>query len=80
MSNNIAKRVIEVRKAVHLNQTQFAERLNLQRSIISLCESEKREFSERTLRDISAIFSVNLFIFYFTFIDSICQYKNKEAK
>lgn len=60
MSNNIAKRVIEVRKAVHLNQTQFAEKLDLQRSIISLCESGKREFSERTLRDISAIFSVNL--------------------
>lgn len=57
MSNSIAKRVIEVRKAIHLNQTQFAERLNLQRSIISLCESEKESFQSEHL-EIFRLYSV----------------------
>lgn len=60
MSSDITDRVIAVRKKEELNQSQFAEKLGLQRTIISLCESGKRDFSDRTLRDIAAAFHVNL--------------------
>ena len=60
MSSDITDRVIAVRKKEELNQSQFAEKLGLQRTIISLCESGKRDFSDRTLRDIAAVFHINL--------------------
>ena len=60
MSSDITERVISVRKKEELNQSQFAEKLGLQRTIISLCESGKRDFSDRTLRDIAAVFHINL--------------------
>lgn len=60
MNHDLINRVITVRKNEELNQSQFAEKLGLQRTIISLCESGKRAFSERTLKDIAAEFKVNL--------------------
>ena len=53
------KRVIKVRTDAELNQAKFAERLNLDRSTISMCESGKRSFSRRTLADICDKFNVN---------------------
>lgn len=52
-------RVIKVRTDAELNQAKFAERLNLDRSTISMCESGKRSFSRRTLADICEKFNVN---------------------
>ena len=46
MNLDLINRVIEVRKNEELNQSQFAERLGLKRTIISLCENGKRDFSE----------------------------------
>ena len=60
MDLDLINRVIEVRKNEELNQSQFAERLGLKRTIISLCENGKRDFSERTLKDIAIEFHVNL--------------------
>ena len=60
MDLDLINRVIEVRKNEELNQSQFAERLGLKRTIISLCENGKRYFSERTLKDIAIEFHVNL--------------------
>ena len=60
MQSDLPDRVVAVRKSEGLNQTQFAQKLGLQRSIISLCESGRREFSGRTLTDIAATFGVNL--------------------
>lgn len=60
MNLELTNRVISVRKNERLNQSQFAEKLGLQRTIISLCENGKRDFSDRTLKDIAAEFHVNL--------------------
>ena len=57
--NDIINRVIKVRTDADLNQAKFAERLNLDRSTISMCESGKRGFSRRTLSDICEKFNVN---------------------
>lgn len=57
--SEIAERVIQIRKENNLSQSQFASKLGLQRTIISLCESGKRDFSERTLRDICSCFDIN---------------------
>lgn len=57
--NKITDRVIEVRKENNLSQAEFANKLGLQRTIISLCENGKRDFSERTLRDICSCFDIN---------------------
>ena len=58
--STLIDRIKLIRKEEGLNQTQFAEKLGLQRTIISLCESGKRNFSERTLKDIAAEFHINL--------------------
>lgn len=57
--SNLISRVIKVRTDAGLNQSKFAERLNLDRSTISMSESGKRSFSKRTLSDICEKFNVN---------------------
>lgn len=57
--SDMISRIIKVRTDVGLNQAKFAERLNLDRSTISMCESGKRGFSKRTIADICEKFNVN---------------------
>ncbi|WP_405355246.1 helix-turn-helix domain-containing protein [Ruminococcus sp.] len=58
--NELTNRVIEVRKSEGLNQRQFAEKLDLSTNFINQCENGKREFSERTIKDIASTFKINL--------------------
>nr|DAG44480.1 MAG TPA: hypothetical protein [Caudoviricetes sp.] len=58
--NDLTNRVIEVRKSQGLNQRQFAEKLDLSTNFINQCENGKRDFSERTIKDIAGTFKVNL--------------------
>ena len=60
MNKELIDRVIQVRKNANLNQSKFAEKLNLTRSIISLNECGKRNYSKRTLLDICNTFNVNM--------------------
>ncbi len=57
--NDMVSRIIKVRTDAGLNQAKFAEKLNLDRSTISMCESGKRGFSKRTIADICEKFNVN---------------------
>ena len=59
MGNSIPERVAQVRKKANLNQREFADKLNLSKSIISLAERGERNFTERTLLDICNKFNVN---------------------
>lgn len=52
-------RIAQVRKSANLNQTEFAERLNLTKNYISLIENGNRTPSERTVSDICREFGVN---------------------
>ena len=56
---DLVSRVIKVRTDKGLNQSNFAEQLNLDRSTISMYESGKRSISKRTLADICEKFNVN---------------------
>lgn len=58
--NEITNRVIEIRKNENLNQRQFAEKIDLSTNFINQCENGKREYSERTIKDIAATFKVNI--------------------
>lgn len=57
--DSIVQRIIKVRTDLGYNQSRFAEKLNLDRSTISMCESGKRSFSKRTISDICEKFNVN---------------------
>jgi len=57
--NEIVQRIIEIRNELGLNQTEFAQKLNLSKSTISLAERGERPFTKRTLIDISEKFGVN---------------------
>jgi transcriptional regulator with XRE-family HTH domain len=52
-------RIFQVRKAANLNQTEFAEKLNLTKNYISLIENGNRVPSDRTISDICREFGVN---------------------
>lgn len=52
-------RITQVRKSANLNQTEFAERLNLTKNYISLIENGNRTPSERTVSDICREFGVD---------------------
>lgn len=52
-------RISFVRKNSGLNQTEFAEKLNLTKNYISLIENGNRTPSDRTISDICRIFSVD---------------------
>jgi len=52
-------RIKQVRKALNLTQTDFANRLNLTRNFIFLVEKGERQPSDRTISDICREFNVN---------------------
>jgi len=55
----LIERVIKVRTDAGLNQAEFGAKLNLGKSIISLTESGKRNYTDRVLNDICEKFNVN---------------------
>lgn len=55
----LQERVIKVRNDAGLNQAEFGEKLNLGKSLISLAESGKRNYTDRVLSDICDKFNVN---------------------
>ena len=55
----MCERIRAVRIAAGLTQPEFAEKLGLTKNFISLIENGQREPSERTIRDICRVFSVN---------------------
>lgn len=52
-------RIFQIRKSANLNQTEFAEKLNLTKNYISLIENGNRVPSDRTVSDICREFGVN---------------------
>ena len=52
-------RIKELRHALKLSQSEFAEALNLKRNSITLIETGKRSPSDRTIADICREFKVN---------------------
>ena len=52
-------RIAQVRKQAGINQTDFAEKLNLTKNYISLIENGNRIPSDRTITDICREFNVN---------------------
>ena len=52
-------RIFQIRKSANLNQTEFAEKLNLTKNYISLIENGNRVPSDRTISDICREFGVN---------------------
>lgn len=61
MDNNkeIINRIIKIRYDANLSISQFAEKLNLSKSTISLAERGERPYTERTRLDICEKFNVN---------------------
>lgn len=55
----IGERVRVVRKELKMNQTEFAERLNLSTATVSLIEKNNIQLTERNLRDICRVYSVS---------------------
>lgn len=55
----IIERIIKIRKDANLSMAQFADKLNLSRSTISLAERGERAYTLRTRLDICEKFSVN---------------------
>lgn len=53
------ERIKLIRKEKDYNQDKFAEVLGLTKNFISLIETGKREPSDRTIKDICRVFSVN---------------------
>lgn len=56
---NIIERVIKIRTDNNLNQSQFAKKLNMDRSSMSMFESGKRGLTKKTFADICEKFNVN---------------------
>lgn len=52
-------RIIELRKSLGLNQTDFGKPLNLSRSAIATYELGTRALTERTISDICRVYNVN---------------------
>lgn len=55
----IIERIIKIRKDANLSMSQFADKLNLSRSTISLAERGERAYTLRTRLDICEKFNVN---------------------
>ena len=53
------KRIMQVRKRFNYNQDEFADSLGLTKNFISLIETEKRDPSDRTVKDICRTFNVS---------------------
>lgn len=56
---SISKRIKEIRKSENLSQEEFANIIGLSRSIIGCYESNIRNISDRTIRDICSNFNIN---------------------
>lgn len=52
-------RVIAIRKELNMNQTQFAESINVSRNFINLFEHGNRDLSDRTIQDICRVHGIN---------------------
>lgn len=52
-------RIIQIRKSLHLNQKQFAEKLFIRQSTLCDIENGKSTITERTINNICLIFHVN---------------------
>lgn len=52
-------RIKEIRKNANVNQDTFAEKIGLTKNFVSLIETGGRVPSDRTIKDICRIFSVN---------------------
>lgn len=59
IENDIRDRVKILRKHLNLSQTEFASKLSLERSAISLIERKQRNVTERSIKDICREFNVN---------------------
>lgn len=59
IENDIRDRVKTLRKYLNLSQTEFASKLSLERSAISLIERKQRNVTERSIRDICREFNVS---------------------
>lgn len=59
MTNDVNERIALVRKALNLNQEDFAKKIKITRNAISLIETGGRNPSERTITDICRVFRVN---------------------
>ncbi len=55
----MVNRIIQIRKQAGLSQKKFADRMGLSRNFINQAENGKKNFSERTLKDICREFKVN---------------------
>jgi transcriptional regulator with XRE-family HTH domain len=53
------KRIRKIRESLELSQQEFANRINLKGNSIYLIEAGKRNPSDRTIKDICAVFNVN---------------------
>lgn len=53
------KRIIQIREQAGLSQEKFAEKIGLSRNFINQAENGKKNFSDRTLKDICREFNVN---------------------
>jgi transcriptional regulator with XRE-family HTH domain len=59
LEENIQVRIAKVRENLNISQEDFGTALGVTKSTISLLETQKREPSERLLRDICREFNVN---------------------
>lgn len=57
--NDTKERLKELRKALNLNQTEFAKRINRSQGVFSQYEIGVRELNDRTITDICREFNVN---------------------
>lgn len=53
------ERLLELRKSLGLNQSQFGEKLNLAQSSITALEKGARPLTSRTIADICRVFNVS---------------------
>jgi len=58
-NTSINQRILEVRKAMGLNQKEFAERIKVSRSYIGVLEATDREINDRIIELICLNFSLN---------------------
>lgn len=52
-------RIKEIRKALNLNQNEFAEKLGLSQSTLAMIEVGKRTFSDKHIKLICVTFNIN---------------------
>lgn len=55
----MVERLKEIRKALNLNQHNFARQLKISQSTLAMMEVGKRPISEKTIRLVCSVFNVN---------------------